>query len=204
MEPMRGESCPAGQGRGPAASAGDIVPSPEYKPFHTHTTSTTRGRKRTLPPPPGSIPPRKVLKPQPHGPISDFLGLLEPACGESYLTKQFRGATEPGDYNVTYPDRNSFHTYTTPTTLGRNEIFPGSTPPRKVCNPQLLPTGLYLAGAHGTSGGDNCPPRQRQGPDAPGDDKVLSPDHKSFHTCTTSTTRRRNPTPPGSILPRKA
>ena len=34
--------------------------------------------------------------------------------------------------------------------------------------------------------GESCPPGQRQDPAAPGDDKVPSPDQKSFHTYTNS------------------
>ena len=36
--------------------------------------------------------------------------------------------------------------------------------------------------------GESSRTGQRRGPAAPGDDKALSPDQKSFHTCTTPTT----------------
>ena len=76
MEPARGESCPSGQRRGPAAPGEDKFPSPVQKPLHIYTTPTTRERKRRSP---GSIPPRRMWKPQP---TADPLGRYRPAgCG---------------------------------------------------------------------------------------------------------------------------
>ena len=71
MEPARGESCPSGQRRGPAAPGEDKFPSPDQKSLHTSTTSTTQGQKRRSP---GSIPPRRVWTPQPHGAMADCRG----------------------------------------------------------------------------------------------------------------------------------
>ena len=79
MEPARGESCPSGQRRGSAAPGEDKVPSLDRKFSHISTTPTNRGRKRRSP---VSIPPRAVWKPQSHL-IGDWLGLMEPARGES-------------------------------------------------------------------------------------------------------------------------
>ena len=71
MEPARGESCLSGQRRGPAAPGGDRVLSPDYKSFHISTTPTTRGQKRRSP---GSIPPRRVWKPQPNCLVANCQG----------------------------------------------------------------------------------------------------------------------------------
>ena len=83
MEPARGESCPSGQRRGPAAPEEDRFLSPHQKSLHistTSTTPTTRGRQGRSP---GSIPPRRVWKPQPHWVVADWLRLMEPARGKS-------------------------------------------------------------------------------------------------------------------------
>ena len=48
-------------------------------------TPTTWGRKWGSP---GSIPPRTVWKPQPHWLVADWLGLMEPARGESCSSGQ--------------------------------------------------------------------------------------------------------------------
>ena len=76
MEPARGEGCPSGQRRGPAAP-GKIVsylrignPS-----ISLQLTPTTWGRKRGSP---GSMLPRAVWKPDPHWLVADWLGLMEP------------------------------------------------------------------------------------------------------------------------------
>ena len=47
LEPARGESLPSGQRRGPAAPGEDKVLSPDKILYHTSTTPTTRGGKRT-------------------------------------------------------------------------------------------------------------------------------------------------------------
>ena len=78
MEPARGESCPSGQRRGPAAPGEDSIPSPGQKYIHISTTPTRRRTRRS----PGSIPPRRVWKPQPHWVIADWLGLMEPGAAK--------------------------------------------------------------------------------------------------------------------------
>ena len=89
----------------PAYSGEDGVPSPAQVSFHTSTTPTTRGRKRWSP---GSIPPRTVWKPQPHWLIADWLGLMEPARGESCPSGQRRGPATRGRYGP-ISDQKSFH-----------------------------------------------------------------------------------------------
>ena len=49
--------------------------------------------------------------------------------------------------------------------------------------------------------GDSCPSDLRRGPAAPGEDRVLSPDQKSFHISATPTNRRLMRRSPESILP---
>ena len=96
-EPARGESCPSGQRRGPAAPGEDKFPFLGQKSFHI---STTRGRKRRSP---GSIPPRRVWKPQPNRLVDDGVRLMEPARGESCPSRQRRGPAAPGEHRVSSP-----------------------------------------------------------------------------------------------------
>ena len=85
MEPMHGKSCLSGQRRDPAIPGEDKESSPDQKSFHISTNPMTWGRKRRSP---RSIPPRTVWKLEPHGPVVDWLGLMEPARGESCLSGQ--------------------------------------------------------------------------------------------------------------------
>lgn len=50
--------------------------------------------------------------------------------------------------------------------------------------------------------GESCPPGQHRGLSAPGNKRVPSPDHVSFHTYSTPTTRGRKRISPRSIPPR--
>ena len=52
----------------PACPRGENVPSPQQKSFYISATPLTRGRKRRSL---GSVPPRKVLSPQPHWLVID-------------------------------------------------------------------------------------------------------------------------------------
>ena len=122
MEPARGESCPWGQRRGRAAPGGETFPSPGQKYFHTCTTPTTRGQKRRSP---GSMPPRRVWKPQPRWVIVDWLELMEPAHGEGCSSGQRRGPAAPGGDKFPSPDQKYFHICTTSTTWGRKRGSPG-------------------------------------------------------------------------------
>ena len=133
MEAARGENCPSGRRGGQAAPGDDKFSSPGQKSFHISTTPTTGGRYRGSP---GSIPPRRVWKPQPHWVIADWLGFPEPARGESCPSGQRRGPAALGEDKFPSPDQKSFHISTTPTTRGRKGISPGSIPPGRVWKPQ--------------------------------------------------------------------
>ena len=61
MEPLRGESCPSGECRGPAAPEEDKFPCPGQKPLHISSTPTTRGRKRRST---GCLPPHRLCNPE--------------------------------------------------------------------------------------------------------------------------------------------
>ena len=130
---MRGESCTSGQRRRPAATGEDQVLSPDEKSLHTSTTPTTRGRKQRTP---GSIPLRAVWKPQSHRVIADWLGLMDPARGESFPSGQRRGPVAPGEDKLPSPYQKSFHISTTPSTRGGKLRSPGSIPPLTVWVPQ--------------------------------------------------------------------
>ena len=108
---------------------GDRVSSPYQKSFHISTTPTTLGQKRRSP---GSIPPRRVWKTQPHLLVADWMKLMEPARGESCPSGKRQGSAAPREDNIVSPDENSLHIFTTPTTRGRKQRSPGSIPPRAV------------------------------------------------------------------------
>ena len=198
VEPARGKSCCSGQRRGPAAPGEDIVSSPDQKSFHPSRTPIARGRKwRSL----GSISPRTVWKTQPHWLIADWLGLMEPARGESYPPGQRRSPAAPGEDSVQSPDQKSLLISTTPTTRGRKRRSLGSIPPRRVWKTQLhwlIDNWLELMEP---ASGDSCPSDPRRDRAVHGEVEVPSPDQRSFHISTTSTTRGRIIDPPGRYPP---
>ena len=106
----------------------DKVSSPDQKSFRTSTTAITRRRKRTFP---GSIPPCRVWKPQPHWVIADWLGLMKPARSENSPSGQRRSPAAPGK-DFPSPEQKSFHVSTTPSNRGRLRISPRSIPLRTV------------------------------------------------------------------------
>ena len=85
-------------------------------------TPTTWGRKRGSH---GSILPRTVWKPQPNWLVADWLGLVEPADGESCLSGQGRGCAAHGEVNAPSPDQKSFHNSTIPTHRGQDGDLTG-------------------------------------------------------------------------------
>ena len=198
MEPARGERCPSGQRRGPAAPEEDNLPSPGQSSFHTSTTPTIRGRNRRSP---GSIPPLRVWKPQPNWLVADWLRLMEPARGESCPSCLRRRLTAPGEDNFPSPVQKSFRTSTTPTIWGRKRRSPGSIPPRRVWEPQpnwLVANWLRLIEP---ARGESCPSGQRRRPAAPGEANLPSPGLKSFLISTAPTTRGRNSDHPERYRP---
>ena len=198
MEPGRGESCPSGPRRGPAAPGEDNFPSPGQASFYIPANATTRGRQRRSP---GSIPPRTVWKRRHHWLIADWLGILEPARGESCPLGQRLGPAAPGGDKFPSPGQQPLHISTSPTTRGRKCTSPGSIPPRKVWKPQpnlLVANWLRLMER---ARGESCPSGQRRGPTAPGEDKFPSPDQKSFYVPANPTTRDGNEFPPGRYRP---
>ena len=54
-----------------------------------------------------------------HWVIADWLGLMEPARGESCLSGQRRGPAAPGEDKFPSPGQKSFHISTNSTTQGR-------------------------------------------------------------------------------------
>ena len=101
MEPARDESCPSGQRRGSAAPGEDKCLSPDQKSSYISTTPANRTGKRRSP---GSVPFRTAWKPQPHWLVADWLGLMQPARGESCPSGQRRGPAAPGEDRVSSPD----------------------------------------------------------------------------------------------------
>ena len=101
--------------------------------IYPQLTPTTWGRERGFP---GSIPPRRVCKPQSHWVMADWLRLMEPACGGSCPSGQRRGLAAPRKDKFPSPGQKSFHITTTPTTRGRQRRSPGSIPPGRGWTPQ--------------------------------------------------------------------
>ena len=101
---------------------------------------TARGQKRRSL---GSILPYTVRKPQPHWMIADWLGLMKPACGESWPSRQRRGPAAAGEYKV--PSLSNSDKPGTKTVIPRVDTIPNS---EKTPTP---PGGCRLGGAHGAS-----------------------------------------------------
>ena len=175
MEPARGESCPSGQRRGPAAPREDKLTSPGQKPFHISTTPTTQGRKHRSP---GSIPSRRVWKPQPNWVIADWLGLMELARGESCPSGQRRGPAAPGEDKFPSPGQKSFQISTTPKTRERKRRSPGLIPPRRGWKPHPRWVIADWLGLMVPARGESCSSGQRRGPAELGEDNFPSPDQK--------------------------
>ena len=131
-----------------------------------------------------------MWKPQPDWLIADWLGLTEPARGESCPSGQRRGPADPREYNISSPDQKYFHISTTPTAWGRKRRCPGSIPPRTVWNPQPHWLIADWQGLMEPARRESCPSGQRRAFTAPGEDKVSSPDQISFHISTTLTNQR--------------
>ena len=144
-----------------------------------------------------------MLKPQPRWMVADYLGLMEPARGESSCSSgQRRGPATPGEDRFPSTDQKSFRISTTSATRGREQRTPRSIPPRTVWKPQPHWMVANWRGLMGSARGESCPPGQRRGLAAPVEDKFPSADQNSFHICITPTTRGRKRRPPESILPR--
>ena len=133
MAPARREDCVSGQRRGPATPGEDSFPSPGQKSFNISPTLTTPSRNRNTV---GSIPLRRVWKPQSLCPIADWLGLIMPPRGEGFPSDLGRGPVAPGQNYFPSPGKKFFHISTPPTTRSREEKYPGSILPRRVFKPQ--------------------------------------------------------------------
>ena len=166
--------------------------APHYKSFHISTTPTTRGRKRRSP---GSIPLRRVWKPQPNWMIADWMRLMEPARGERCPSSQRRGLAVPREDEFPSPGQKSFHMSTPPKTRGRKRRSPGSIPPRRVRRPHPHWVIADWLGLMEPEGGESFPSGQRRGSAAHGEDKFPSPDHKFCHVTTTQANRDENGDP---------
>ena len=101
MELVRGESRPSGQRRDPATTGENDFSPPDLRSFHVSTTPAHRGQKNRSP---GSIPLRTVCNPQLDWLAARWLGLMEPARGESFPSGQRRSAATPGEDKVSSPD----------------------------------------------------------------------------------------------------
>ena len=111
---------------------------------------------------------------------------LPARCGIPNLI--FVEPAPPGEDKDPSPDHKAFDTFTIPTNRGRKRRSPRSTPPCTVWKPQphcMIVDWLGFVE-----------------PAPIGEDKVSSPDQKSFRTCTTPTSPGRKRWSPGSILPR--
>ena len=83
-------------------------------------------------------------KPQPHCMVADWLRLIAPARGESYLSGQRQRHAAPGEDTFLILDEKSLHTSTTPTTRGQNRDTPGRYRSARCGHPN--PTGWLLIG----------------------------------------------------------
>ena len=133
----------------------------------------------------------RVSKPQSHWLVADWLGLIQPARGESCFSGQRRGSPQPGRIGSHPWIRNPSVSLQLQQPGGETEIPPVVTAPHNVKTPTppwLIADywlGLIVEPLHGERG----PPGQRRGSAAPGEDKFPSSDRKSFHVSTTPSTR---------------
>ena len=86
------------------------------------------------------MPPHKVWKPQLNWLVADWLGLMEPARGESCLSGQRRGPAAPVEDKFPSPDQKSFHIYNFNNPGTKTQI------PRVDTAPQGVETPTQLAG----------------------------------------------------------
>ena len=118
------------------------MPSPDHKSFHVSTTPSNRGRKRRSP---GSIPPRTLWKPQPRWLVADWLGLMEPARGESFPSGQRRGSAAPKEIGSQPRIKNPSVSLQLQQPGDENDVPPaGRYRPAWCGNPK--PTGWLLIG----------------------------------------------------------
>ena len=125
-----------------------------------------------------------MWKLQPKWLVADWVRLMELASGESCLSGRRRGPATHGEDMVSSTGQKPFNLSTTPTTRGRKRRSLGSMPPRKVWKLQpnwRIANWLRLMEP---ACGESCLSGQRRGPAAPGEDRISSPDQKSFHIST--------------------
>ena len=159
----------------PPQNGEDKFPSPDQKFFYISITASTRGRKRRSL---GSKPPRRVWKPQPNCVMADWLGPMEPGRGETFPSGPRRGPAAVGKDKFPSADRKSFHNSTTRTTPGPNRISSGSISLNRVWKPQPHWVMGDWMGLMVPARGERCPPGQRRGPAANGEDNFPSPHQK--------------------------
>ena len=148
---------------------------------------TTRGRKRRSP---GSIPPRRMSKSQLHWVIADWLGLMEPARGESCPSGQRRGPAAPREGRVLSPDQKSLHISTANSHNPRTKWgSPGSLLPRTVWKPQPHWLSADWLGLMKPTGGEGCPCGQGRVCAAHREVMVPSLNQNLFHISTISINR---------------
>ena len=141
MDPARGQSCPSGQRRHPAALSEDHVLSPDENSFHTPATPTTRGRKQWSP---RSIPPRAAKKPQLH--IRMLIGWSSWSQRAARVATRANGEVPPNPGRISSPPRVRNHSTSVQLQLTRNENEdpPGRYRSAGGRNPNL--TGWLLIG----------------------------------------------------------
>ena len=179
-EQARGESCPSGQRRCPAAPGEDKVPCQDQKYFHIPTTPTNRSRKRGSP---DQYRPAMCGNPNATGWLLIGWSSRSQRAARIVPRANVEDPPHPGEDKGSSPDEKSFHTSTTLTARGQKRRSHGSIPPYTVRKPQPHWLIADWLGLMKPACGESWPSRQRRGPAAPGEDKVSSPDDNSFYTC---------------------
>ena len=156
---------PPGPRGGPAALGEDMFPSADRKSFHISTTRSTPGQKGRSP---GSIPPNRVWKPQPHWVMDDWIGPMGLARGERCPPGQRRGPDAPGEDNFPSPDQTFFGIFTIRATRGGKRRTPGSIPVHRVWTPQPHWVIADWIGPIELARGEICPRVNAEVPPQPG------------------------------------
>ena len=173
-----------------------MFPSADRKSFHISTTRSTPGQKGRSP---GSIPPNRVWKPQPHWVMDDWIGPMGLARGERCPPGQRRGPDAHGEDNFPSPDQTFFGIFTIRATRGGKRRTPGSIPVHRVWTPQPHWVIADWIGRMALACGESFPPGQRPGPAATGEDTFPSPDQTFFGIFILRTTRGGKRRTSGSI-----
>ena len=171
MEPECRERCPFGQRRGPTAPGDDTTSYAYKKIIHISAPSTTWEQRRRFP---GSIPPRRVWKPHPHWLVAVSWSLN---AGRVVHLTNVEVPSNPERTRSHPRIRKSSISLGPQQSWSRDGDCPGLNRPAGYGKPN---PAYWLLSHIEIPRKEGCPTGQLRSPAAPGEDRVSSPDKKSF------------------------